>query len=81
MLIDTDKNGSYETASWDTKKDSDLDRKADWMECVAIFKKYGWEWGGDWTKFKDLPHFQKTLGYSITQLQKLPIINNYPQLS
>lgn len=80
LLIDMDGNGSYETASWDTKKDSEGDGKSDWMECVAVFKKYGWEWGGDWSKFKDTPHFQKTLGYSITQLQKLPLTNNYPQL-
>ena len=31
---------------------------------------YGWEWGGDW-KFTDLPHFQKTLGKSIKQLQTI----------
>lgn len=30
------------------KKDFDGDGKADWMEVVAVFKKYGWEWGGDW---------------------------------
>ena len=23
------------------------------------FKKHGWNWGGDWTSFKDLPHFDK----------------------
>lgn len=48
-------------AVWDTVKDFDGDRKADWMEIVAIFKKYGWEWGGEW-EFKDAPHFQKTFG-------------------
>jgi hypothetical protein len=26
------------------------------------FDKYGWEWGGRWTNFKDMPHFQKTFG-------------------
>jgi len=80
LLIDTDGNGSYETASWDTKKDSDVDGKIDWMECVAIFKKYGWEWGGDWAKFKDAPHFQKTFGYTTAQLQKLQTSNGYPQI-
>jgi DNA polymerase III delta prime subunit len=35
---------------------------------VKIFKSYGWEWGGDW-KFTDMPHFQKTYGLSIKQLQ------------
>jgi peptidoglycan L-alanyl-D-glutamate endopeptidase CwlK len=56
------------TASWDFKKDFDLDGIADWMEIVRIFKKYGWEWGGDWRKFPDAPHFQKTFGLSIADL-------------
>lgn len=47
------------TASWDTKTDWDGDKKADWMEVVEIFKKHGWEWGGDWKSFKDMPHFEK----------------------
>jgi hypothetical protein len=28
-------------------------------EAVAIFKKYGWKWGGDWKNIKDYQHFQK----------------------
>lgn len=70
LLIDKDKNGTHETASWDTKPDHDGDGKSDWLEIVAIFKRYGWTWGGDW-KFYDAPHFQKTFGYSVMQLQKL----------
>lgn len=70
LLIDRDKNGTYETASWNTKPDYDGDGKSDWQEIVAIFKRYGWTWGGDW-KFVDAPHFQKTFGYSIMQLQNL----------
>lgn len=46
------------TASWSLKEDFDKDGKADWMECVSVFKKYGWVWGGDW-RFKDSPHFEK----------------------
>jgi peptidoglycan LD-endopeptidase CwlK len=46
-------------ASWDTVKDWDSDRVADWMEIVKIFKAHGWNWGGDWKTFKDLPHFEK----------------------
>lgn len=67
LLIDKDKDGNYETASWDRLLDVDKDGKFDWQEVVTIFKEYGWEWGGDW-KFKDYPHFQKTLGYSVRQL-------------
>jgi peptidoglycan L-alanyl-D-glutamate endopeptidase CwlK len=51
------------TASWDTTKDWDNDQVADWYECVKIFAKYGWEWGGNWKNFKDLPHFEKR-GYN-----------------
>ncbi len=47
------------TASWDTVKDWDNDKVADWYECVKIFAKYGWDWGGSWKTFKDLPHFEK----------------------
>ena len=58
------------SASWDIKTDFDGDGKADWIEVVAIFKSFGWEWGGDW-KFYDAPHFQKSLGYSVRQLLAL----------
>lgn len=47
------------TVSWDTAADWDNDQIADWYECVKIFAKYGWEWGGNWRTFKDLPHFEK----------------------
>jgi len=57
-------------ASWDIKTDFDGDGKSDWMEVVAIFKSFGWEWGGDW-KFYDAPHFQKTFGKSIRELLAL----------
>jgi peptidoglycan L-alanyl-D-glutamate endopeptidase CwlK len=70
LLVDKDNNGTFETASWDVKSDFDGDNKSDWMEIVAIFKRYGWEWGGDW-KFYDAPHFQKTFGKSIVDLLKL----------
>jgi len=56
-------------ASWNTVKDFDGDLVSDWMECVKIFKKHGWEWGGDWKTFRDAPHFQKDFGYSWQQLQ------------
>jgi peptidoglycan L-alanyl-D-glutamate endopeptidase CwlK len=46
-------------ASWDTAKDWDNDKIADWYECVKIFAKNGWDWGGNWKTFKDLPHFEK----------------------
>lgn len=59
LLKDADNNGTFETATWEDTIDFDKDGKADWMEVVEIFKRNGWEWGGDW-KFKDKPHFQKS---------------------
>jgi peptidoglycan L-alanyl-D-glutamate endopeptidase CwlK len=46
-------------ASWDTHKDWDNDGVADWDECVKVFAKHGWSWGGSWASFKDMPHFDK----------------------
>ena len=64
------------TASWETTKDWDNDRIADWYECVKIFAKYGWEWGGNWKTFKDLPHFDKRNYNSWKQLSKLKLDTN-----
>ena len=66
------------TASWDMEQDFDKDHEADWMEVVHIAKKYGWEWGGEWPKFKDAPHFQKTYGYNTTKLKAMMKNSGYP---
>jgi peptidoglycan L-alanyl-D-glutamate endopeptidase CwlK len=63
------------TLNWDALKDFDGDGMADWLECVDVFEKYGWEWGGRWSTGKtDKPHFQKTFGkttaWLIEQSQK-----------
>jgi peptidoglycan L-alanyl-D-glutamate endopeptidase CwlK len=70
LIIDNDGDGKFESASWDTKTDFDKDRKSDWLEVVTIFKQYGWTWGGDW-RFRDAPHFEKPMGYSVRQLLDL----------
>lgn len=60
------------TASWDTTKDWDGDKIADWLEVVKIFTKHGWQWGlfnKEGNRY-DLPHFQKTFGLSISALRK-----------
>ena len=70
LLNDSDGNGSFDSASWDVFKDFDKDGIADWQEVVKVFKKHGWEWGGDW-RFKDMPHFQKTFGRTWQDLKRL----------
>ena len=57
------------TASWDEKSDFDKDQQSDWMEVVTEFKRAGFSWGGDWRTFKDMPHFEKTSGLSLKQIQ------------
>lgn len=65
-------------ASWDTLKDFDGDGISDWMEAVKIFKSRGWEWGGDWEKFRDTPHFQKTFGFTTAKLKTMLKGSGYP---
>lgn len=72
LLLDRNKDGVFEEAVWDNKIDFDGDGRADWMEVVDHFKSIGWTWGGDWKKFVDLPHFEKTFGHNWRSLQKLP---------
>lgn len=78
LLIDTDNNGSFETASWDVNKDWDKDGTPDWKEIVKVFESYGWQWGvfNRSGRRIDLPHFQKTLGYKTSELRKLPRDSN-----
>lgn len=82
LLLDKDKNGTFETASWDTAFDGDGDGIADWLEVSKIFISYGWQWGLINSKGKryDLPHFQKTFGYKVSELKKRPRLNGYPVL-
>ena len=54
---------------YDTKADLDKDGTADWMEVVAIAKMLGFEWGGDWERFIDKPHFQMTFGLTTAELR------------
>lgn len=60
LLYDKDKNGTFETLSWDTLKDFDRDGESDWMEVVEVFEEAGYTWGGRFVSLKDNPHFEKT---------------------
>jgi len=69
---------------WDTAKDFDGDKVADWMEVVKLFKDNGYKWGGDFRSISDKPHFEKTFGRTWQQLLELKksgkTINGYVQL-
>ena len=80
LLYDKNGDGTFESASWDNDKN--------WQMVVAFFKSKGYEWGGDWKKFKDAPHFQKDFGFDWKTLKQridkgITIIENgvtYPKI-
>ena len=60
ILLDEDKNGTFEKAVWNGKN---------FNKVVDFFVSKGYEWGGSW-KFKDAPHFQ-IRGYKWQNLKQL----------
>lgn len=40
-----------------------------WQKIGQLGKEAGLEWAGDWTKFKEMAHFQYTGGLTLAQLQ------------
>jgi peptidoglycan L-alanyl-D-glutamate endopeptidase CwlK len=71
LLLDKDGDGKFESVSWDTMKDFDGDKIADWGKVVKYFKSKGWFWGGDWKSIPDTPHFQYDFGYTWQELNAL----------
>ncbi|WP_077624041.1 M15 family metallopeptidase [Sediminibacillus massiliensis] len=55
--------------TWNTSYDGNNNEKSDWVEVAEIGKDLGFEWGGDWNRFKDYPHLQMDFGLSIHELQ------------
>ena len=43
---------------------------SDWKRVAAIAKSMGFEWGGDWSSFRDYPHLQYTKGLTLGQIAK-----------
>lgn len=64
ILYDKDKNGTFETANWNVND-------VNFLAVVKYFKSKGWEWGGDWKRFPDAPHFQITFGHTAKSLKAL----------
>ena len=63
ILRDKDNNGTFESIDWDINSEY-------FKTVVMYFKSKCYEHGGDWKKFKDYPHFQKSFGYTWQQLKK-----------
>jgi len=80
FLVDRDKNGTYETPSWDINADWDKDGTPEWKEVDHVFSMYGWKGLYKNGKRWDFPHFQKDFGLTIPQLQKLPTLSGYPRI-
>ncbi|WP_010529350.1 M15 family metallopeptidase [Lentibacillus jeotgali] len=55
---------------WNTSYDGNNNGESDWFEVADIAKELGFEWGGDWSNFKDYPHLQMDFGLSIDQLKR-----------
>ena len=62
ILLDNDNNGTFESVAWDIKSPH-------FIFVANYFKEKGYEWGGDWSSFKDYPHFQKAFGLSWQMLK------------
>ncbi len=53
-------------AVWDNRKPENL---ALWMRIGKHGKDAGFEWGGDWKRFVDMPHLQYTSGMKLSELR------------
>ena len=69
ILLDKDGDGKFEESSYDQLADNDKNGKKDWDEVVTYLKSLGWSWGGDFKKFPDSPHFEKTSNLSWRQMK------------
>ena len=55
---------------WDIERDGNGSGRPDWFEVADIGKDLGFDWGGDWNRFKDYPHLEMAFGLSIRELQQ-----------
>lgn len=68
ILLDENGDGKFEKAVWN----------GEYFDIVVkYFKSKGWEWGGDWKKFPDAPHFQMVFGHTAKSLKALIDTGNF----
>lgn len=60
----------------EVKNKKGLWENPNWSKLGKIGKDLGLEWGGDWVRFVDRPHFQLTHGYTTKQLHKMYVEGN-----
>jgi len=77
ILIDKDKNGTYDELSWSMVTDYDKNGVFDWQQVVKAFEDLGFEWGGRWRTFVDNPHCQKVFGYTWRKLSEMYVAKKY----
>ncbi|MEC5424633.1 M15 family metallopeptidase [Virgibacillus sp. C22-A2] len=70
LAIDYALRNSNGEIIWDIHYDGNNNGEPDWFEVAELAKGLGFEWGGDWSNFRDYPHLQMTFGLSISQLQR-----------
>jgi peptidoglycan LD-endopeptidase CwlK len=69
LAIDFALKTPVEDVIWDMHYDGNKNGKPDWNEVVELAKTLGFEWGGDWSQFKDYPHLQMNFGLTVAELQ------------
>jgi peptidoglycan LD-endopeptidase CwlK len=78
LLVDTNGDGRFNAASWNTTADFDKDGKADWAEVSDLFtQKYGMEVLFKNGKRWDLPHFQKRFGLTIAEAKRRHLAKDF----
>lgn len=70
LAVDFVLKGKDGSLIWDMAYDMNGNARPDWEEVANMAKELGFEWGGDWERFKDYPHLQMTFGLSINDLQR-----------
>lgn len=57
---------------WSDKSDWNDDDINDWQQVGQLGVDLGLVWGGNWTSFPDMPHYQLDFGYTIAKLKAMP---------
>lgn len=60
--------------SWEGDYNNDKvegEKRSDYERVGEILLKYDFEWGANWKRFKEMPHFQKTFNLPIKEAKKL----------